>query len=100
MFTRKVDQELTRVFLPHLVLKVKSRDIMQAGLVVQAVLAVTLDRLRVIPKVMVPLQMDQMQGSHLGHESIWLRTLVTNVLNDYFGDASANDGFKMFRGAV
>ncbi|CAI9760500.1 unnamed protein product [Fraxinus pennsylvanica] len=43
---------------------------------------VTLDHLQVIPTVIVPLQLDQMQGSHLGHEWILLRTSMMNVLDD------------------
>ncbi|GFZ12408.1 global transcription factor group E4 [Actinidia rufa] len=51
-----------------LLLKEKGKGIMLVGQVVQAVLVVTLILLQAILIVIVPLQMDQMQGIHLGFE--------------------------------
>ncbi|KAL0306568.1 UNVERIFIED_CONTAM: Transcription factor GTE4 [Sesamum radiatum] len=51
----------------------EKQGIPEVGPAVQAVPAVILDLRQVIPIAIVPLEMDQMQGIHLGHEWIYLR---------------------------
>lgn len=56
------------------------KGIMLVDQVVLAVLAVTLVLLQVIPIVIVPLHMDQMQGIHLGIEWIQLRIYLGQMM--------------------